>query len=77
MSKYMLHTERRNGSHRQHRGNTDDVCVKKNLVRAHAVALTDGGKSVVVFVEDKVSPVGTDRRSSCRKGSTRAACAAG
>jgi hypothetical protein len=77
MYKYILHTERRSGSHRQHRGKTVDVCVKKNLVRAHAVALTDRGKSVVVLVEAKVSPVGTDRSISCRKGATRVACAAG
>ena len=54
-----------------------DVGVKKNLVRAHAVALKDGGKSVVMLVEAKVASVGTDRSSRCRKGSTRAACAAG
>jgi hypothetical protein len=40
---------------------TVDVSVKKNLVRADAVALQDGGKSVVGLVEAKVAPVGTDR----------------
>ena len=54
-----------------------DVSVKKNLVRAHAVALQDGCKSVVGLVEAKVAPVGTDRSSRCRKGATRAAGAAG
>jgi hypothetical protein len=49
-----------------------NVCVKKDLVRAHVVALKDGGKSVVMLVEAKVASVGTDRSSRCRKGATRA-----
>ncbi len=36
---------------------TIDVGVKKNLVRAEAVALQDVGKSVVGLVEAKVAPV--------------------
>ena len=56
---------------------TIDVGVKKNLVRAHAVALQDGCKSVVGLVEAKVAPVGTDKSSRGRKGATRAAGAAG
>jgi hypothetical protein len=55
----------------------DYVSVKKNLVRAHAVALKDGGKSVVVRVEALVAPVGVDRSSRGRKSATRAAGAAG
>ena len=54
-----------------------DVGVKKNLVRAHAVALNDGCKSVVVRVETLVAPVGVDRGSLGRKSATRAAGAAG
>jgi hypothetical protein len=54
-----------------------DVSVKKNLVSIHAVALKDGDESVVVLVEAKVTSVGVDRSSSCRKGATRAACVAG
>ena len=54
-----------------------DVGVKKNLVRAHAVALQDGCKSVVGLVEAKVAPVGTDKSSRGRKGATRAAGEAG
>ena len=56
---------------------TVDVSVKKNLVRIHAVALKDGGKSVVVRVEVKVAPEGVDRSSRGRKSATRAAGAAG
>ena len=48
---------------------TVDVCVKKNLVRTHVIALQDGCKSVVGLVEAKVVPVGTVRSSRCRKGS--------
>ena len=51
---------------------TIEVGVKKNVVRAEAVALQDVGKSVVGLVEAKVAPVGTDRSSRCRKGATRA-----
>ena len=36
---------------------TVDVCVKKNLVRTHVIALQDGCKSVVGLVEAKVAPV--------------------
>jgi hypothetical protein len=56
---------------------TVDVIVKKNLARAHSVALKDGGKSVVMLVEAKVEPVGTDRSCCCRKGVTRAVVVAG
>jgi hypothetical protein len=49
----------------------DYVSVKKNLVRAHAVALKDGGKSVVVRVEALVAPVGVDRSSRGRKSAYR------
>ena len=56
---------------------TVDVSVKKNLVRAHVVGLQDVAKSVVGLVEAKVTPVVTDRSSSCRKGSKRATCTAG
>jgi hypothetical protein len=34
-----------------------DFGVAKNLVRAHAVALEDGGKDVVVLVETHVVPI--------------------
>jgi acyl-coenzyme A thioesterase PaaI-like protein len=54
-----------------------DVSVKKNLVRAHAVALKDGSKIVVVRVEALVATVGVDRSSSGRKSVMRAGGAAG
>ncbi len=54
-----------------------NVIVKKNLVRNHTVDLKDGGKSVVLRVEDLVAPVGVDRSSRGRKSVTRAAVAAG
>ena len=50
-----------------------DVGVKKDLVRAHVVALKDGGESVVVVVEALVTPVGVDRSSRSRESATRAA----
>ena len=53
-----------------------NVCVKKDLVRAHVVALKDGGESVVVVVEALVTPVGVDRSSRSRESATRAADAA-
>ena len=34
-----------------------DVGVEKNLMRAHAVALENGGKDVVFFVETKGFPI--------------------
>ena len=69
--------QRERGRARRGVAKTIDVGVKKNLVRAEAVALQDVGKSVVGLVEAKVAPVGTDRSSRCRKGATRAAGAAG
>jgi hypothetical protein len=54
-----------------------DVSVKKNLVRAHSVALKGFGKGVVVRVEAKVAPEGVDRTSSGRKSATRGAGVAG
>ena len=53
-----------------------NVCVKKDLMRAHVVALKDGGQSVVVVVEALVTPVGVDRSSRSRESATRAAGAA-
>ena len=53
-----------------------DVVVKNDLVRAHVVALKDGGESVVLRVEALVAPVGVDRSSRGREGATRAAGAA-
>ena len=53
-----------------------NVCVKKDLVRAHVVALKDGGESVVVVVEALVTPVGVDRSSRSRESATEAAGAA-
>ena len=53
-----------------------NVCVKKDLVRAHVVALKDGGESVVLVVEALVTPVGVDRSSRSRESATRAAGAA-
>ena len=53
-----------------------DVSVKKDLMRAHVVALKDGGESVVVVVEALVTPVGVDRSSRSRESATRAAGAA-
>jgi hypothetical protein len=53
-----------------------DVGVKNDLVRAHVVALKDGGESVVLRVEALVAPVGVDRSSRGREGATRAAGAA-
>jgi hypothetical protein len=52
------------------------VSVKKNLVRAHVVALKDVGESVVLVVEVLVTPVGVDRSSCSRESVTRAADAA-
>jgi hypothetical protein len=56
---------------------TVDVGIKKDLVRAHVVALKDGGESVVLVGEALVTPVGDDRSSRSRECATRAACAAG
>jgi len=53
-----------------------DVCVKNDLVRAHVVALKDGGQSVVLVGEALVTPVGVDRSSRSRESATRAAGAA-
>jgi hypothetical protein len=53
-----------------------NVCVKKDLMRAHVVALKDGGESVVVVVEALVTPVGVDRSSRSRESATRATVAA-
>ena len=55
---------------------TVDVGIKKDLVRAHVVALKDGGESVVLVGETLVTPVGVDRSSRTRKSATRAAGAA-
>jgi hypothetical protein len=55
---------------------TVDVGVKNDLVRAHVVALKDGGESVVLVGETLVTPVGVDRSSRTRKSATRAAGAA-
>jgi hypothetical protein len=55
---------------------TVDVCIKKDLVRAHVVALKDGGESVVLVGEALVTPVGVDRSSRSRESATRAAGAA-
>ena len=49
-----------------------DVDVKNDLVRAHVVALKDGGESVVLRVESLVTPAGVDRSSSGRESATRA-----
>jgi hypothetical protein len=53
-----------------------DVGVKKDLVRAHVVALKDGCESVVVVVEALVTPVGVDRSSRSRESAKRGAGAA-
>ena len=53
-----------------------DVGVKKDLVRAHVVALKDGGESVVLRVEALVASVGVDRSSRGRESATRATGAA-
>ena len=53
-----------------------DVCVKNDLVRAHVVALKDGGESVVLRVEALVASVGVDRSSRGRESATRATGAA-
>jgi hypothetical protein len=53
-----------------------DVRVKKDLVRAHVVALKDGCESVVLRVEVLVVTVGVDRSSRDREIATRAAGAA-
>ncbi len=53
-----------------------DVRVKKDLVRAHVVALKDGCESVVLLVEVLVVTVGVDRSSRGREIATRAAGAA-
>jgi hypothetical protein len=50
-----------------------NVRVKMNLVRAHAVALKDCCKNVVIRVEAKVTTEGVDRKGSGRKSVTRAA----
>jgi hypothetical protein len=55
---------------------TVNVGIKKDLVRAHVVALKDVGESVVVVVEALVTPVGVDRSSRSRESATRAAGAA-
>jgi hypothetical protein len=55
---------------------TVNVGVKKDLVRAHVVALKDGGESVVLVGEALVTSVGVDRSSSSRESVTRAACVA-
>ena len=55
---------------------TVDVIVKNDLVRAHVVALKDGGESVLLWVESLVVPVGVDRSSSGRESATRATGAA-
>ena len=55
---------------------TVDVCVKKDLVMAHVVALKDVGESVVLVGEALVTPLGVDRSSSSRESATRAAGAA-
>jgi hypothetical protein len=46
---------------------TVDVRDKKNLVRAHTVALKDDGRSVSACVEALVAPVVVDRSSLGRK----------
>jgi hypothetical protein len=53
-----------------------NVGVKNDLVRAHVVALKDGGESVVLVVEALVTPVGVDRSTRSRESATRAAGAA-
>jgi hypothetical protein len=53
------------------------VSIKKNLVRAHAVALKDAGENVVFWVEAIGTPEGVDRKGRGRKSATRAADAAG
>ena len=53
-----------------------DVSIEKNLVRAHAVALNDGGENVVFRVEAIGTPEGVDRKGRGRKSATRAAGAA-
>ena len=53
-----------------------NVCVKKDLMRAHVVALKDVGESVVLVGEVLVTPLGVDRSSSSRESATRAAGAA-
>jgi hypothetical protein len=55
---------------------TVNVSIKKDLVRAHVVALKDGSESVVVVVEALVTPVVVDRSSRSRESATRAAGAA-
>jgi hypothetical protein len=53
---------------------TVDVGIKKDLVRAHVVALKDGGESVVLVGEALVMPVGVDRSTNrSRESATRAA----
>jgi hypothetical protein len=56
---------------------TVDVCIKKDFVRVHVVALKDVGESVVLVGETLVTPVGDDRSSRNRESATRAAGAAG
>ena len=55
---------------------TVNVGIKKDLVRAHVVALKDGGESVVLVGEALVTPVGVDRSSRSRESATRTAGAA-
>ncbi len=55
---------------------TVDVGVQNNLMRAHVVALKDGGESVVLVVEALVTPIGHDRSTFSRESATRAAVAA-
>jgi hypothetical protein len=52
---------------------TVDVSIKKNLVRAHAVVLKDGGENVVFRVEAIGTPEGIDKKGRVRKSATRAA----
>jgi hypothetical protein len=55
---------------------TVDVCIKKDLVRAHVVALKDVCESVVLVGEALVTPAGVDRSSCSRESATGAAGAA-
>ena len=54
-----------------------DVIIKKDLVRAHVVALKDCCENVVVRVEAIGTPEGVDRKSRGRKSTTRADVATG
>jgi hypothetical protein len=55
---------------------TVDASIKRELVRAHVVALKDVCESVVLVGEALVTPVGVDRSSRSRESATRAAGAA-